>query len=120
EKALSLDPNLISAAGNLISNRVERGDLATAHKEATQLVQKRPQSAQAHFTLSYVLRYAGLLQQAMQECDAALALDPGNYEFRSCALNFMAMGRPERALVFMGLDAGSEWTAYEMPVLLLR
>ena len=28
------------------------------------LVKRRPQSADAHFALSYVLRYAGMLEQA--------------------------------------------------------
>ncbi|HEY7617555.1 MAG TPA: protein kinase, partial [Terriglobales bacterium] len=120
EKALGLDPNRISAAGNLITNRVERGELGKAYSEAKALVQRRPESAQAHFTLGYVLRYAGMLTEASHECDAALALDPGNYQFRSCAWTFMELGRTERARVFMQLDAGSEWAAYVMPSLLLR
>ncbi len=28
----------------------------------------------AHFALSYVLRYGGMLQEAGQECDTALSL----------------------------------------------
>jgi tetratricopeptide (TPR) repeat protein len=120
EKALGLDPNRISAAGNLITNRVERGELGKAYSEAKALGQRRPESAQAHFTLGYVLRYAGMLTEASHECDAALALDPGNYQFRSCAWTFMELGRTERARVFMQLDAGSEWAAYVMPSLLLR
>src|SRR5262245_43234474 len=59
ERALALDPNLVFAAGSLITNRVERGQLEAAHQQALALVQKRPQSAQAHFALSYVYRYAG-------------------------------------------------------------
>ena len=49
------------------------------------MVKKRPESAQAHFTLAYVLRYVGLLDKSAQECETALALDRGNYYFRSCA-----------------------------------
>jgi hypothetical protein len=70
--------------------------------------------------MSYVYRYAGMLQQSANECNTALALDPGNYGFRSCAWAFMEMGNPERAADFVRLDAGSEWAAYATPSILLR
>jgi hypothetical protein len=73
ERAIALDPNLTSATGELITNRVDEGELANAYAEATALVKRRPQSAIAHFVLSYVLRYAGLLQDAARECDTAVA-----------------------------------------------
>ena len=120
ERALALDPNLAFAAGNLITNRVERGELEKAYEQARALVRKRPQSAQAHFTLGYVLRYAGMLDGAMRECDEALKLDPGNYMFRSCARAFLYAGDTRRAREFVHLDAGSEWANSEMPQILLR
>ncbi len=115
EKALALDPNLVSAASHLITNRVERGDLSHAYDEASDLVRRRPQSADAHFALSYVLRYAGMTEQATQECDKALSLDPGDFGFRSCAFAFLELGKADRALDFVRLDPGSEWAAWLMP-----
>jgi TolB-like protein len=120
ERAIELDPNRIVAAGQLIENRVSRGELGKAYEAAQALVKRRPDSAQAHFVMSYVYRYAGMLQQAANECNTALALDPGNYTFRSCAWAFMEMGNPERAADFVRLDAGSEWAAYAMPSIFLR
>jgi hypothetical protein len=120
ERAIELDPNRIVAAGQLIENRASRGELGKAYQAAEALVKRRPDSAQAHFVMSYVYRYAGMLQQAANECNTALALDPGNYTFRSCAWAFMEMGNPERAADFVRLDAGSEWAAYATPSLLLR
>ena len=120
ERALALDPDLSVAAGQLITNRVERGELGKAYEAAQALVKRRPESAQAHFALSYVYRYAGMLEQSTRECDTALALDPGNYMFRSCAWAFMELGNAARALDFVRLDAGSEWAAYILPSILLR
>jgi serine/threonine protein kinase len=115
ERAISLDPNRQMAASNLITNRVERGELGRAYDAATDLVRRRPQSADAHYALSYVLRYAGMLDQATQECNSARALDPGNFNFRSCAWAFLAMGKTERAMDFVQLDVGSEWAAWVTP-----
>ena len=120
ERALSLDPNLIIAASQLITNRVERGELGKAYEEATALVKRRPDSALAHFTLGYVFRYAGMLEDSARECDNALALNPANYQLRSCAWAFMQPGRTERARDFLRLDTGSEWAAWVTPHLLLR
>jgi len=120
ERALELDPNRIVAAGQLINNHVERGELGKAYKEAQAFVKSRPDSAQAHFTVSYVFRYAGMLEQSVSECNTALALDPGNYAFRSCAWAFMELGKTEQAADFVRLDAGSEWAAYATPSILLR
>ena len=112
ERALALDRNRVLAASNLISNRVERGELFGAYDAATALVRARPESAEAHFALSYVLRYAGMLDQSTQECNTARQLDPGNFAFRSCAWSFLEMGKTDRAMDFVHLDAGSEWSAW--------
>jgi len=115
ERAVTLDPNRVMAASNLITNRVERGELGRAYDAATDLVRRRPQSADAHFALSYVLRYAGMLEQSAQECNTARALDPGNFTFRSCAMSFLELGKTDRAMDFVHLDAGSEWAAWMIP-----
>ena len=120
ERAVALDPNRITAARQLIANRVERGELGKAYEAAQALVKRRPESAEAHFGMAYVYRYAGMLEQSTNECNTALALDPGNYVFRSCAWAFMELGKNERARDFVRLDAGSEWAAYVTPSLLLR
>ncbi len=109
ERALALDPNLISAAGQLITNRVERGELGKAYRDAKTLVERHPENAVAHFAFGYVLRYAGMIEESGHECDRALALDPGNYQFRSCAFTFEELGNYQRAMDFLQIDAGSEW-----------
>ncbi|HUK24247.1 MAG TPA: protein kinase [Terriglobales bacterium] len=120
ERALSLDPNRVTAASNLITNQVERGELSKAYIQAQDLVKRRPESADARFALSYVLRYGGMMEEAAKECDTALALDPGDYKLRSCAWVFISLGKTRRAQDFLRLDVGSEWARWVTPHLLLR
>jgi len=120
ERAVALDPNLIFAAARLIVSRTDRGEIGIASTDASGLVKRRPESASAHFAFSYVLRYAGLLNDAARECNTALSLDSNNYQFRTCAWVFMELGKPQRAMDFVRLDASSEWAAYIAPSILLR
>ena len=115
-RALALDPGYSEAAGQLITNRVERGELGRAFIDAKSLVQRHPQNASAHFALSYVLRYAGGLREAASECDIAVSLDPGNYQFRSCALVFDLLGNTDRGMDFLRLDQGSRWVSINLPL----
>jgi TolB-like protein len=119
ERALQLDPNLVTAAATLTENRVQWGQLDKA-ADAEALVKRRPDSAEAHLTVAYVYRYAGLLEASAQECDAALALDRGAYNLRSCAFPFLELGKTAQARQYLHLDPESEWTNQITPGILLR
>ncbi len=120
ERATTLDRDLISAAVNLSNNHVEQGELEKSYAEAEELVKHRSDNGPAHFALAYVLRYAGLLKEAQRECDTALALDPGNYQYRSCARAFSLDGNFQRAREYLALDAGSEYAKRNEVEILLR
>ncbi len=109
ERAVALDPNLVSAASQLITTRVEGGDLVKAYQDGKALVERHPENASAHFALGYVLRYGGMLDESAHECEIALSLDPGNYRYRSCSTTFDQQGNFARAMDFFQLDAGSAW-----------
>ena len=108
-RALALDPNLEDAAQQIIQLDSDAGKTVLAYQEAKVLLEKRPHSGFAHFTMSYVLRYAGLSKEAGEECDAAVKFDPGNYQFRSCSALFVMTNQFDRAREFAALDAGSEF-----------
>ncbi|MFQ5664750.1 MAG: protein kinase, partial [Terriglobia bacterium] len=121
QRAISLDPNLMRAAQGVVVFRVEKGELEAAYSQAVDFVKRRPESALAHFALSYVLRYAGLVNEAARECDTALDLDPGNAGLRSCAHVFWELGKYDRAMDYLRLDAGSLWaTSHTILVLLTQ
>ena len=120
QRALDLEPSRMSAAEGLVQNQVERGELQKAYREAEQLVKRRPENAMTHYSLAYVLRYAGLLRESERECDVALSIDPGNYNFRSCAIAFSEDRKQERALEYLRLDEGSEFAKDYLPLIYLR
>ncbi len=119
-RALELDPGLITSVRGLIVSKTETGDLTAAYDQAAELLEKRPESGDAHFAMGYVLRYAGLLEESARKCETALALDPGSRGLRSCGFTFTQLGKYDRAAEFFQLDAGSEWVANNMAGLLMR
>ena len=102
-----LDPNT-SSVPTII--RVEQGDLNGAYDQAAEFLGRRPDLSTAHFGLSYVFRYAGLLDEAGKECDAAFALDPGVNGLRSCANPFILRGDYAHAARYMSLDGKSAYS----------
>jgi Tfp pilus assembly protein PilF len=110
QRALLLEPGRTSAAGLLATNLVATGNLDKAYEDARALVKRRPDSAFAHYSLAYVLRYAGLLDEAQAECNKARAIDPRNFNWRSCSFAFFEQGKPGPAMEYLDLDAGSEWS----------
>jgi eukaryotic-like serine/threonine-protein kinase len=100
QRALALDPNLVNAEQQIISQETDRGNLVQAYRQAKAMVERHPKSGMAHFTLSYVLRYGGVLEEARNECDTAIRLDPGNYQLRSCSSLYLGPEIPDRGKVF--------------------
>jgi serine/threonine protein kinase/TolB-like protein len=118
ERALALDPEYITAGARLTAYYTEKGELAKSYQVCRDLIRRRPDNADAHFWLSYVLRYAGLLDESARECETALSLDPHNFGWRSCFYVSLARGDPKGAMAYLDLDAGSEYSkALSMHVL---
>ena len=111
ERAVTINPGYIPAAAGLVVSRADRGELVEAHERAQDLVRRRPDSVDAHFVLSYVLRFAGLWDESASHCERALLLDPQTQTagLRSCAILFLLRGDYPRALTYLNLDRGSAW-----------
>ncbi|MGH9644911.1 MAG: protein kinase domain-containing protein, partial [Terriglobales bacterium] len=120
QRSLALEPGRTNAAGSLALNLADMGELVRAYENARALVKRSPDSAFAHFSLAYVLRYAGLLDQAESECERALSLDPTNFNWRSCAFAYFEAGKSRRAMDYLNLDAGSEYANAVKVTVLMR
>ena len=100
----------MSAAVRLLSLQVEAGRLQDGYDGARQLVAQHPDSGEAHFALSYVLRYGGLLEESARECEQAVSRDPTNPVVPFMRPPLMLLGRYDRALDYVRLDSGSDWS----------
>jgi DNA-binding winged helix-turn-helix (wHTH) protein/tetratricopeptide (TPR) repeat protein len=106
-KALELDPELISAARQLVTHRAEGGDLEGAYLEARRLLDHFGPRSQAHFALAFVYRFGGLFEAAQRHCELAFDRDPHDPRLRSCGYSYLYAGKLDRVMDFLMLDEGS-------------
>jgi len=107
KRELELDPN----STPWVSLRVEQGDLDGAYHEVSDFLRRHPDSdSNAHFNMSYVLRYAGLLDESRKECEAVFAVDPV-HGYRTCAIPFILAGDYAGGQKFINLDGRSGFAA---------
>jgi DNA-binding winged helix-turn-helix (wHTH) protein/TolB-like protein len=111
-----LDPNWPSIAAAI---RLEDGDLYGAYDQAADFLRRHPDLAEGHFYMSYPLLYAGLLEQAGKECEAARALDPG-LVLRACGIPFILQGDYAHAQPYIRLEEHSGFAAMLRMTIALR
>lgn len=75
EQALALDPDLSQARLMMAKLFTETGRVEQAAPLLIELVKANPNMAEAHWELSYAYRYAGLLDESIQEGDRALQIN---------------------------------------------
>ncbi|MGA7381743.1 MAG: winged helix-turn-helix domain-containing protein [Terriglobales bacterium] len=112
-----LDPNWPVVSTYI---RVEQGDLDGAYDQAAGFLRRHPDVATGHHAMSYVLRYAGLLDESERQCGETIALDPGFNGFRSCATPFIFQGDYASAQTYIRLDEHSGFAAMLRILIALR
>jgi len=120
DRATGLDPTNEMAAGHRIVMFTEQNRIAESWEQAADLLARNPDSSAYNFVMSYVLRYAGLYDEAQSYCNRALELDPNVNSARSCATTFALTGDTARARVFLDTDPGTEFHTYGLNGILLR
>jgi TolB-like protein len=109
DQALDLVPGHPTAFAMSVLFQVEAGEAGPAWLQARDILARRPNTPILHFAMSYVLRYAGLLEESAEACSRARAMDPDNFGFRSCATAFLSLGEWETARSFLRLDGASSF-----------
>jgi DNA-binding winged helix-turn-helix (wHTH) protein/TolB-like protein len=117
QRQSELDPDWPAVSTDI---RAEQGDLNGAYDQAAEFLRRRPDVAMGHHSMSYVLRSAGLLDEADKQCETAVALDPGFNGFRSCAFSFILSGDYSGAQKYVRLDEHSGFGAMLRMMIALR
>lgn len=111
-RSLDLAPDFAPARLQQIILDVQGGQVASAYQAALAMTREHPEDAYAHFSLAYTLRYGGMFEEAAVECDRALAMDPTNARFLSCAMVNVLLRRYDRARTYIDLDPLSHLARY--------
>ncbi|MFC2085270.1 protein kinase [Bacteroidota bacterium] len=119
-KALSLNRELLSALGNLAMHYTEIARTDEAVKLTRQMLEINPNNAIAHYSLGYIYRYAGMLNESVLEMEKALALDPKNPRFRSIVITYEFAGEYEKALDASKIYKESTFTLGTLGAILFR
>ena len=122
-RAVALDPDYLPGVANWIGMAIEEGDETKAMQQAEDLVRRHPDSSDAHYILSYALRYAGIIDEASRQCDLALQIDPYNRMsgLRSCAIVPALRGDYRQASqLLQTADPGSDFGKAILLLALLR
>jgi hypothetical protein len=119
-KSLELDPEMISAARSIVTNHTETGDLEGAYREARRLLDHFGAEVDTLFTVSYVMRYGGMLDSAQRHCELARGFDPQNPNLRSCGYAYLYAGQLPRVMEYLMLDEGSYFVHWGVVLYSLR
>jgi tetratricopeptide (TPR) repeat protein len=119
-KALSLNGQLLDALSGLARLYTDVGRSDSAIGLLRDALKINPNHADSHFALSYIYRYAGMLEESAQEGELALSLDPGNPRYRSLATTYLYLGNLERSLEVHKLDPDSGWALSRIGQIHLR
>lgn len=116
-KALSLNKNQLDALISLASRYTEIGRTNDAMTTIRKALVLNSNNAAAHFFLGYIYRYAGMIDESIEEMEHALLLYPANPNFRSLGITYMNAGKSEKALKAFALDKGSTWElGWQLPL----
>ncbi len=112
KKSLELNPQLLEALNNLSAYYTETNRIEEAVITTRKMLAINPGSANAHFSLGYIYRYAGMLDQAIKEMEIALTISPDNSRFRSIVATYVSAGKYQEALNKVYLDKGDYGIGY--------
>jgi len=106
-RALELNPDLAPAMQSLVVILTETDRHQEAYRKIKGWLARHPKAGPVHFALSYLFRYAGLLEEAAAEANLALSLEPRNPLFRSGGMVYLYMLDYDNARRFFNLDPDS-------------
>lgn len=108
-KALDLNPELLSALGYLAILYTENDRTEEAIEITRKMLEINSNNAAAHFSLGYIYRYTGMLHESVEEMEKALEIDPKNPNYGRIGVSYLQINEFDKA--FKAFSLGKE-TSY--------
>ncbi|MDH3652417.1 MAG: hypothetical protein OEQ53_22190, partial [Saprospiraceae bacterium] len=105
--ALELNSEHLGALRDLSFLLTELDDKDQALKLAKRMISINPNNAHGHFSLSYVYRYTGLIEEAIKSMEIGLQIASRDRQFRSAGVTYTLAGRYQDAIRVLEFDDGS-------------
>jgi tetratricopeptide (TPR) repeat protein len=112
-KALKLNNEHLHALIELSAIHTELGKHDTAMKYLKKVFEINPNYAFAHFRLSYIYRFVGLLKESEKSGKRALEIDSKNIRFRSIGATYKYQGMYQESLDAYGIDTSAFSVAHQ-------
>jgi serine/threonine protein kinase len=106
-KALAQDNEHLQALSGLTGLYVDSGKTNEALELIGRMLGVNPNHALAHYGLSGLLRFVGMLDESQAEGEVVMSLDPGNPKFRNLGNSCFYTGRYDEAIEYFNLDKDS-------------
>jgi DNA-binding winged helix-turn-helix (wHTH) protein/TolB-like protein len=112
ERALSLEPQQIETEIYMANLLTDTGRVEEAVPLLRNALQANPNHAETHWELGYAYRFAGILQDSVQECERARFLDPG-VKLNTSALNaYLYLGQYDKFLESIPADSTAAFNVF--------
>jgi serine/threonine protein kinase/tetratricopeptide (TPR) repeat protein len=105
ERALALNPELISAIVDISTYYPDSGRTDEAYELAQRAIEINPNNAMGHFARGYATRYAGMMEESEREMRIAIDLDSTNVRFRTAGNTFLITKQYDDARRAFAIDA---------------
>ncbi|MGH1374337.1 MAG: FlgO family outer membrane protein [Cellvibrionaceae bacterium] len=110
-QALALTPESHQALSSLVKIYAETGQTSKAIELSRNLVKLNKNDAQAHFSLGYSYRYAGLIEESIEHIKTAIELDPKPRWSHTLSISYLSIEQYGKAME--ALEIGSD-TPYSL------
>jgi len=119
-KALELNPDQLMALGYLSVFYTETARTEEAIELTRHMLDINPNHASALFSLGYLYRYIGMIDQAVTHMEQAVALDPDNPNFARIGVSYLCQLRYKEALEAFRKGKGTSYFLIWQGIVLFR
>lgn len=112
EQALTLNPDLIEATIYMANMLTDTNRVEQAVPLLRKLMAANTNIAEVHWEMGYAYRFAGMLNESIEQCELARAIDP-KVKINSSAFNsYLYTGQYEKFLKSLPADTGAAFIVF--------